>query len=156
MRTLTLATALSCGLVAGVYFTFSSFVMEGLNRLPPAQAIAAMQSINRMAVKPVFMTAFLGTGLACLWLGVWAVRSWGDRRAAWVLAGSALYVLGSIGVTGAANVPLNDKLDTVAPDGATAAGDWSGYLHPWIAWNHVRGITCLAAAALLTVALTKD
>ena len=32
----TLATALGCGLVAGVFFAFSTFVMPALKRLPPA------------------------------------------------------------------------------------------------------------------------
>jgi uncharacterized membrane protein len=43
---LTVVAALGCGLNAGVFFAFSSFVMAALRRLPPAQGIAAMQSIN--------------------------------------------------------------------------------------------------------------
>ena len=42
----TLATTLGCGLNAGVFFAFSTFVMPALKRLPAAQGIAAMQSIN--------------------------------------------------------------------------------------------------------------
>src|SRR5206468_8077903 len=41
---LTLISALGCGLIAGVFFVFSAFVMKALARLPPAQGIAAMQS----------------------------------------------------------------------------------------------------------------
>ena len=33
-------------LVAGVFFAFSSFVMKVLARVPSAEGIAAMQSIN--------------------------------------------------------------------------------------------------------------
>ena len=33
---LTLLAALGCGLVAGAFFAFSSFVMKALGRLPPA------------------------------------------------------------------------------------------------------------------------
>ena len=64
----TLITALGCGLVAGVFFAFSSFVMPALKRLPPAQGISAMRSINRLAVTPAFMTALFGTAAACLGL----------------------------------------------------------------------------------------
>jgi uncharacterized membrane protein len=32
--------------VGGIFFAFSAFVMKALDRLPPAQGIAAMQSIN--------------------------------------------------------------------------------------------------------------
>jgi uncharacterized membrane protein len=38
--------ALSSGLVAGTFFAFSTFVMRALDRLPSAQAIAAMQAVN--------------------------------------------------------------------------------------------------------------
>ena len=86
----TLATALGCGLSAGVFFAFSSFVMPALDRLAPAQSIRAMNSINKLALTPVFMTALFGTALACAVLGVWAVVSWGERPAALVLAGYAI------------------------------------------------------------------
>jgi uncharacterized membrane protein len=39
---LTFASALGCGLIAGVFFAFSSFVMRALARLPPARGVAAM------------------------------------------------------------------------------------------------------------------
>ena len=39
---LTLIAAIGCGLVAGVFFAFSSFVMKALARLQPAQGVAAM------------------------------------------------------------------------------------------------------------------
>jgi uncharacterized membrane protein len=153
LQYVTLGTALGCGLSAGVFFAFSAFVMPALDRLPAAQSIRAMNSINKLALTPVFMTALFGTALACVVLGVWAVVSWGDRSAALVLAGSALYLLGAIVLTKAANVPLNDALATVDPDAADAAGRWSSYLTDWTAWNHARAVAALAAAGLFTVAL---
>jgi uncharacterized membrane protein len=150
----TFATALGCGLSAGVFFAFSAFVMPALDRLPSAQSIRAMNSINKLAVTPVFMIALVGTAVACVALGAWAVASWDQRPAAWVLAGSALYLLGAIVVTGAANVPLNDALAIVDPDAADAASRWSSYLSDWIMWNHVRAVATLAAAGLFTVALS--
>jgi SulP family sulfate permease len=53
------ATALGCGIVGGVFFAFSSFVMTALGRLPAAEGMAAMRSINRVAVTPPFMAALL-------------------------------------------------------------------------------------------------
>lgn len=43
---LRLLAALGCGLIAGVFIAFSTFVMKALARLPPDEGIAAMQSIN--------------------------------------------------------------------------------------------------------------
>jgi hypothetical protein len=37
----TLATALGCGLIAGVFFAFSSFVLPAHKRLPSAEGISA-------------------------------------------------------------------------------------------------------------------
>jgi len=150
---LTLATALGCGLSAGVLFAFSSFVMPALDRLAPAQSIRAMNSINKLAVTPVFMAALFGTALACAVLGVWSVASWGERPAALVLAGCALFLLGAIVVTVTANVPLNDALMDVDPEAADAATRWSSYLSDWTLWNHARAATAIAASGLLIAAL---
>jgi uncharacterized membrane protein len=149
----TLATALGCGLIAGVFFAFSSFVMASLKRLPAADGIAAMQSIIIVAVTPVFMTALFGTAVASLALAVWAVISWGERYAALVLASGVLYLVGTIGVTIACNVPLNHRLAKLHPQGADTAGRWDEYVARWTAWNHVRAVASLAKAATLTVTL---
>jgi uncharacterized membrane protein len=149
----TLATALGCGLNAGVFFAFSSFVMPALKRLPAAHGIAAMQSINKLAVTPAFMAALFGTAVACLGLVAWAAISSGERPAALVIAGGALYLVGTIGVTIACNVPLNDGLATLHPQDAGAASRWAEYVAKWTAWNHVRTVAALAAAAVLTTSL---
>ena len=149
----TLGTALGCGLSAGVFFAFSAFVMPALGRLPSGQGIAAMQSINKLAVTPAFMTALFGSALACAGLAVWSVVAWDERPAPWLLAAGVLYLVGAIVVTIAVNVPLNDALATTRPDGAGAADRWSGYLRRWTAWNHLRAAAALAATGLLIVAL---
>src|ERR671927_232505 len=96
---LTLLAALGCGLNAGVFFAFSTFVMPALKRLSAAHGIAAMQSINKLAVTPAFMAALFGTAVACLGLVAWAAISSGERPAVLVISGGALYLVGTIGVT---------------------------------------------------------
>jgi uncharacterized membrane protein len=150
---LTLAAALGSALVAGVFFAFSTFVMDGLARRPSAEGMAAMQSINVTAVRPAFMAAFLGTAAVCVAVIVWAVATWGDRRAALLLAGGLLYLVGSILVTGVRNVPLNDSLARLDPHAADSEAEWSAYLDGWTAWNHVRTVTGLAAVAAFVLAL---
>jgi uncharacterized membrane protein len=149
----TVLTALGCGLIAGAFFAFSSFVMTALKRLPAAQGIAVMQSINKLAVTPAFMTALFGTAAACLGLVGWAAISWGGLVAALMIAGGVAYLVGAIGVTIACNVPLNDRLAKLHPQGSDAAGRWEEYVTKWTAWNHLRAAAALAAAALLTIAL---
>jgi len=149
----TAATALGCGLVAGVFFAFSTFVMDALARLPAAQGIEAMQSINRTAVTPLFMTALMGTAAACLALAVWAAQAGDERGRIWVLAGAGAYLLGTLLPTIARNVPLNDALARVNPSDPEAADRWARFVADWGARNHVRGAAALIAAAMLTVAL---
>src|SRR5438046_1052272 len=106
---------LGCGLIAGVFFAFSTFVMPALARLHPAQGIAAMQSINVTVINPLFMLAFMGTALACLALGISAVLKWQHPGMTYVLAGSVLYFVGTFLVTIVCNVPLNDALAAADP-----------------------------------------
>jgi uncharacterized membrane protein len=152
---LTLVSALGCGLIAGVFFAFSGFVMKALAQLPPAQGIAAMQSINIIVINPMFMTAFFGTAATCLLLAVSSFFRWHKPGAAYLLAASLLYLVGTILVTILFNVPRNDMLATVAPTSAEGASLWTIYLTGWTAWNHVRTAAALAAAALFSIALVK-
>ena len=66
---LTFVAALS-GLVAGIFFAFSNFVMKALARVSPGQGIAAMQSINVVVLNRWFFAVFLGTAGCCLVLAV--------------------------------------------------------------------------------------
>lgn len=150
---LTLVTALGCGLSAGALFAFSSFVMRALARLPAPQGITAMNSINVRAITPAFMTALFGTAVACLALIVWALVDWDDSYGPYLLAGGGLYLVGVIGVTMTYNVPRNNALAKVDPQGADGANLWARYLMEWTGANHLRVAAGLAAAALLTVAL---
>jgi len=50
------------------------------------------------------------------------------------------------------NVPLNNALAAVDPASADGARVWAGYFTRWTAWNHVRTVAALAAAASLTIA----
>ena len=66
LSVVTFLSALGSGLIGGLFFVFSTFVMTALGRLPPAGGIAAMQSINVAVLNPVFFTVFLGTAGLCL------------------------------------------------------------------------------------------
>lgn len=150
---LKLLSALGCGLIAGVFFAFSSFVMSALAQLQPAQGIAAMQLINITVINPLFMTVFLGTAVACLFLAVSSLLKWHQPGAVYLLIGSLLYLIGTVLVTIVFNVPLNDALAKVDPNSTDGAKLWVSYLANWTVWNHVRTVAALAAAAAFTIAL---
>lgn len=134
---ITTVATVGSGLVAGVFVAFSVAVMPALRRRPAAEAVAVMQEVNRVIVKPVFLLLFLGTGVLAV------VAAVVDARA---VAGAVLYVVGSLGLTFVANVPLNNALDA---DGERV---WERYLSRWTGWNHVRSLATTAAATALAVA----
>ncbi len=150
---LSIVAALGCGLVAGIFFAFSAFVMAALTRLPAAQGIAAMQSINVAVINPLFFLAFFGTAAVCLGLAAVALADVGRPGAWWLLAGAALYLAGCILVTIAGNVPLNAALAGVAADSAEGAELWERYVSEWTRWNHLRSLAALAAAGCHVAAL---
>lgn len=144
--------AIGTAAVGGVFLAFSSFVMPALGRLPVPDAVVAMQSVNITAVSPLFMAVLFGSGVLCLVTGWRAVAGWGTSGAPWLLAGSAAYLVGVIGVTIAANVPLNDQLAGLDPSSASAAALWPSYLATWTTWNHVRTVAGLLAGGAFLVA----
>lgn len=146
--------ALACGLAAGVFCAFSTFVMKGLAGLPPAQGIAAMNRINVTAVTPAFMAVFLGAAGLCAVLAVVTFVLWPEEGTVELLLGCALYLVGSFGVTIAANIPRNEALSKVDPESAEGAAYWRTYVSEWTAWNHVRGVASLGATASFILALT--
>lgn len=140
------------GLMAGLYFVFSTAVMPALGRLRPAAGAEAMQQVNRMILNPLFLLVLMGTGLVCLLLVIGAPFS-GRPGTVWIVIGGLLYLVGNIGVTVVVNVPMNNRLDAANPLTDEGAAIWADYLRRWTAWNHVRALACTAATAALTVGL---
>ena len=107
-----LIAAVGTACVGGAVFAFSLFVMPALNRLSPAESIRAMQSINLRAERAPFGLVILAPFFAAVGLAIAAVVS-PSPASPFVLTGAALYVLVGLGVTGAVNVPLNNRLARV-------------------------------------------
>jgi uncharacterized membrane protein len=152
---LMLVAALGCGLVAGIFFAFSTFVMPALGRLQPPQGIAAMQSINITAINPLFMTTIFGTAVACIFLATASLSKWHQPSAAYLLFGSLLYLVGTVLVTMLFNVPLNNTLAIADPNSSDGANLWARYLTNWTIWNHVRTLAAIVAMAAFTIAIRQ-
>jgi uncharacterized membrane protein len=149
---LALIAALGSGLVAGVFFAFSTLVMKALARLAPAEGIAAMQSINVVVLNPWFLGAFMGTALASGAAIIAALFHWRSNVSVALIAGGLFYLIGAFGVTMMCNVPRNELLAKVVRTDDLAVAVWSEYLRTWTGWNHVRTAAgFIAAAAFMLV-----
>jgi uncharacterized membrane protein len=148
--------ALAAAAAGGMMYVFSTFVMRGLDRTGPVEAITAMRGINVVAnSNPAFLLAYFGATILALVVAVVAVIQIGRPGSGWILAGAVFGVLAAI-ITMVFNVPLNNHLDSVNPAGlsiADAAREWQAYLSTWTAWNHVRAAASFVAAALMLVGL---
>ncbi|MEV7285864.1 anthrone oxygenase family protein [Streptomyces sp. NPDC093252] len=151
---LTVLGVLGTGLVAGVFCGFSTFVMRGLGALPPAQGVAAMQSVNVAALRPAFMSVFGGTAVLSVVIAVVTFVLWPEEGTVELLLGSALYLFGTFGVTAAANVPRNEALAKLDAGTAEASAYWSTYLREWTFWNHIRTVASAAATVSYVLAIT--
>jgi len=154
-RVLTIVAAVGTGLVTGVLFAFSTFVMAGLRDLPDEQGLAAMQAINKAAPTPAFMIVLLGTAFVCVGVGISALTRLDHPAAAYQLVGSVTY-LAAIALTIAYHVPHNDALALVRASSAGAAQTWRHYASSWTLWNHLRTLTSLGAAVAFVLALRID
>jgi len=153
---LTIIAAISSAAAAGMMYVFSTFVMRGLDRTGPVQAITAMRGINAEANSSrAFLLAYFSATVLAAAVGVTAAVQLHQPGSWYLLVGGVFGVLAAV-ITMAFNVPLNNHLDGVDPAGlsvADAAREWQAYLSTWTAWNHVRTATGFAAAALMLVGL---
>jgi uncharacterized membrane protein len=155
LSVLTFLTTLGCGLMAGVFFAFSSSIMRALAKLPAPEGIAAMQSINIVIVNPLFLLVFVGTALTSIVVAVAALLRWQEPHAVYLLVGGLLYLVGSFMETAVIHIPMNNALDKITPTDPKSASFWADFVTRWTAWNHVRTVASLAAMAFLIFALSK-
>ena len=147
LTTLAFATCIGTGIVGGVFFAFSAFVMKALAQLPASAGVAAMQRINVVVINPLFLGVFMGTAVLAAGCAVASFVPWSAPRSPLLLAAGLLYRVGTFVVTIACNVPRNERLAKLTSDSQQAAAYWPIYVRQWSQWNHVRAIASIASAA---------
>jgi uncharacterized membrane protein len=150
-----LAAGLAAGIAGGVYFTFSAIVMPGLRGVPAAQAMSAMQSVNRSAVRLPFMTVFFGGAAASVAVFIFESTTGAlSENGAGRMLGAGLSLL-AFGITVGRNVPLNEALARVPEGVADATGAWNSFDRGWTRANLARGAASIVGASLLIHSLWR-
>ncbi len=147
-----LAIGLGNGLVAGVFQSFSDFVMKSLIAAHPASGIEAMQWINRNVFRSLFLIMMLGLAPVTLATAIYANGYLAGPAVSWITAGAAIYLTCVFLVTLWGNVPMNERLDKMPPSAFETAGYWRTYGIVWTRWNHVRTLGSAATAACYLLA----
>jgi len=72
------AAALSSGLMAGVYYAFSGFIMKAFGTIETSQSVAAMNSINEVILRSSFMPVFYGSSIVSPLLVIVGLVYWSE------------------------------------------------------------------------------
>jgi uncharacterized membrane protein len=148
-----LITAFTTALIAGLFYSYSCSVNPGLGKLPDAGYMAAMQSINREILNPLFFMSFMGT-VILLPVSTWLQYSNPAPTSFYLmLAATIVYAVGTFGVTIMGNVPLNNALDgfnlqSASPDMIHQQREL--FEKPW---NRLHSIRTIANAIALILVL---
>ena len=140
--------ALSSGLIAGIYFAFSAFIMQAFGKIDTSQSVAAMNAINETILRSWFMPLFFGSTIASVVLLLVALAHWGDAGSGLTLTAGAIYFIGMFVCTAVFNVPLNDLLAGLNEDNTNVEEVWSRYRKAWTRWNHLRTVSSLVTCGL--------
>lgn len=144
-------TILATGIVAGIFFAFSNFVMAALSKIPDAEGMAAMQSINVVVLNKFFLGLFMGAVGLCLLVCLVTATAGTQPQFLLALAGTILYGGGTVALTGTRNVPLNKTLAPMNPLDKEAQYFWRDYCEKWTYWNSVRTLASSGACVCFSI-----
>jgi uncharacterized membrane protein len=138
------------GLLAGLFYSYACSVMPGLHGSSDRTVVDAMQHINRAIQNPVFFATFMGAPALAVWAWLGERRRGTPRATRWVAAGTLLGGACLL-VTFAFNIPLNNQLDVAGDPAhiANIAQVRDDFETPWVVWNLVRTVACVASFACL-------
>ncbi|MEL7061820.1 MAG: anthrone oxygenase family protein [Acidobacteriota bacterium] len=148
------AAATGSGLVTGLLFAFSNFVMRALGELPNESGMIAMQRINEYIINPIFLIFFLGTPALCAGITLGGLLQPDSGVSGLSILGAVAYLIGPFGITVVRNVPLNNQLASRPP--AEADSVWPLYQRQWQLWNHIRTAIGVVATGLLAAGLATS
>ena len=146
---LELATAVGLALMAGFLFNMSVVTAPALNALSPESALAAWKGINSTVRNPLFAGTAFGTALLVL---ACAAVAWRSRLRVYCLSFALLYVIGVIGTTFA----VENSVNTAIIAATQPPADLSSMLSTWLAGNHVRALSALAAFLVAWLGFRKS
>ncbi len=152
---LLLVTATLTGLSAGLLYAYACSVNLGLGRLPDREYLAAMQSINKEILNPVFFMGFFG---ALILLPASSFLAYGQpvtSRFIFLIVSTLIYATGAFGVTAFGNVPLNNmlaKIDLRLVSSAEISKIRIAFEGPWNRLHNIRTVASIISLVCVILA----
>lgn len=147
-------SALSGGLMAGVYFAFSGFIMQAFDNTETSHAIIVMNSINERIQHSLFMPLFFGSSIVSVLLMIFTFVYWTETGSIYMLFSGLVYFVGMFACTVIFNVPLNGLLAKQDAGSEEAKQVWLHYRQIWTRWNDLRVLSSLVMSMLSVWLLT--
>lgn len=141
-----------CGMVAGLFLTFSDFVMRSLALAQVNAGVEVMQIINREIWRSVTMALLWGMVGLTAGLGLYGGFLLSGPSSVLLSVGGATYFSGMLMISFLFNIPMNNKLDQMNYSGAPAAIYWKAYVPGWVFWNYIRAIASAGSAVCFLLA----
>jgi uncharacterized membrane protein len=107
-----------------------------------------MQPINETVRNPAFAAVFFGAAFVTI-LGAVMIFLEGElatRYGLLYLTGLAVYLCGTIAVTGSIHVPMNEEIATWSQ--TAPPPDWAAVRARWARWNLVRTVASILSFVL--------
>ena len=150
---LSIVATVVAGLSAGLFFSFSTGVMPGLARADDRSYVDSMRGINNAVINGLFLGAVFGAPLLLMAASGAALFTATETTPTMLLlAAAAISLIGTGLVTGAVNVPLNNRLAISTERDVDVR---RAFHEKWVRANHVRTLASLLAlvCAVIAVAL---
>jgi uncharacterized membrane protein len=151
-------TTVAIALIAGLFYSWSCGIVQGLGKLMDKDYLQAMQYINREIQRPLFLVLFVGT-VMLLPVSAWlSYRAGQQSTFDWILMAMVFYIAGVFGVTIAGNVPLNNMLDRFNLSDSSLesiANTRAAFEKKWNFLNRARAFFAVAGLACTVIAITK-
>jgi uncharacterized membrane protein len=143
------------GLMAGLFFTWSFSVTRGLSRLSDTNYIEAFQSLNKAILNPAFAMVFWGSILSLILAAILHYQQPPSGNFWYLLTATIVYLMGSIVVTFAGNIPLNNSLEKIQLNSSSLEEikiKRTSFEGKWNSLNMIRTISSSLAFILLIIA----
>ncbi len=149
-----------CTLVAGFVFAFAVVVMPGIRGLGDGEFLRAFQVMDGVIQKrsPIFMLVWVGSVVALITSTALGFGRLDDTGRVLIVAALVVFLGGVQLPTAVINIPLNNKIQTLAiadMDPEAAASARRDFESRWNASNSTRTVLACAVCATLLILLLR-
>nr|WP_320012238.1 anthrone oxygenase family protein [uncultured Desulfobulbus sp.] len=153
-------STLLCSLVAGFVFSFTIVVMPGLQNLGDRAFLQAFQAIDGIIQRnqPIFVGVWLGSAIILPISTLLAFFQVEGIELALLVLACTVYLLGVQVPTMTINVPLNNRLQTLALETLSSSellNIKAAFTSRWLRWNTIRTLCAILTTILLLILLFR-